>query len=49
MIKRIQVIINPAAGQAKPVLQILNSVFKPADIAWDVSFQKTGGNFRSLC
>jgi len=44
MFKHVQVIINPAAGQAKPVLQILNSVFKPAGISWDVSITQQDGD-----
>lgn len=48
MFKRVQVIVNPAAGQAKPVLQILNSVFKPAEIAWDLSITQQDGDGKRL-
>lgn len=48
MFKRVQVIVNPAAGQAKPVLQILNSVFKPANIAWDLSITQQDGDGKRL-
>jgi diacylglycerol kinase (ATP) len=37
MSKRIHVVINPAAGQPEPILHILNSVFRPAGVQWDVS------------
>ncbi|GAB4580851.1 MAG: hypothetical protein Fur0022_35940 [Anaerolineales bacterium] len=37
MFKRVQVIVNPASGQAKPVLQVLTSVFKPAGLAWEIA------------
>lgn len=48
MFKRVQVIVNPAAGQAKPVLQILNSVFKPANISWDISITQETGDGKRL-
>jgi diacylglycerol kinase (ATP) len=37
MSKRIHVVINPAAGQPEPILHILNNVFRPADVQWDIS------------
>jgi diacylglycerol kinase (ATP) len=43
-IKRIQVIVNPAAGQNTPVLATLNDVFQPLDIDWDVSITKKAGD-----
>lgn len=48
MFKRVQVIINPASGQAKPVLQILNTVFQSADIMWDVSITQNEGDGKRL-
>ncbi len=46
-IKRIQVIVNPAAGQNTPVLATLNDVFQPLDIDWDVSITKKAGDARA--
>ncbi|MDQ4076104.1 MAG: NAD(+)/NADH kinase, partial [Chloroflexota bacterium] len=46
MSKRVHVIINPAAGQNRPVLGILNSVFHPAGIDWDVSITHKAGDAR---
>ncbi len=48
MYKHIHVIINPAAGQEKPVLSILNSAFHPAGIDWDVFITKEAGDARRL-
>ncbi len=44
MVKRIYVVINPASGQPKPVLHTLNSVFRAADVDWDVSITKESGD-----
>ncbi len=46
MSKRVHVVINPAAGQTRPVLGILNSVFHPAGIKWDVSLTHEAGDAR---
>jgi hypothetical protein len=46
MSKRIQVIINPTAGQGQPILGLLNQVFHEAGIAWDVSITNTAGDAR---
>jgi len=43
---RIHIIINPASGQARPVLAILNDVFHPSGIDWDVSVTKEAGDGR---
>ena len=45
-VKRIQVIINPAAGQNTPVLATLNAAFRPLNIDWDVSVTKKAGDAR---
>jgi diacylglycerol kinase (ATP) len=42
--KRIHVVINPAAGQPEPILHILNSVFRPADVRWNVSITHEFGD-----
>jgi len=41
---RVKVIINPAAGQAEPVLSVLNDVFGPAGIEWDVAITHKSGD-----
>jgi diacylglycerol kinase (ATP) len=38
LFKHIHVIINPAAGQDEPILNVLNSVLRPAEIKWDVFY-----------
>ncbi|PJF39538.1 MAG: diacylglycerol kinase family lipid kinase [Chloroflexi bacterium] len=40
--KRMQVIINPAAGKGTPALNIMNSVFTGQGLAWDVSITQPG-------
>lgn len=44
MQRRIHVIINPASGKPKPVLHILNRVFKQAGVDWDISLTKARGD-----
>lgn len=41
---RIKVIINPAAGKADPILSVLNDVFGPAGIEWDVDITHKRGD-----
>lgn len=48
MSKRIHVVINPAAGQPEPILHILNSVFRPAGVRWDVSLTHEFGDATRL-
>ena len=43
-LKRVHVIINPAAGQSSPVLATLNSVFHPLGVDWDVFITKQAGD-----
>lgn len=45
---RIKVIANPAAGQAEPVLSVLNGVFRPAGIGWDVSITQAAGDATAI-
>ncbi|HLK60129.1 MAG TPA: diacylglycerol kinase family protein [Chthonomonadaceae bacterium] len=42
--RRVHVIINPISGQPKPVLYTLNSVFREAGVAWDVSVTQNRGD-----
>ncbi len=44
MQRKVHVIINPASGRPKPVLHILNSVFKQAEVDWDISLTKASGD-----
>jgi len=42
--KRVHIIINPASGQDEPILNVLNAVFHPTDIEWDVSITHKFGD-----
>ena len=44
MSKRIHVVINPAAGEPEPILHILNDVFRPRGVPWDVSITHEFGD-----
>lgn len=48
MTKKIQVIINPAAGNNEPILNTLNTVFLECEMAWDVSITHKAGDARRL-
>jgi YegS/Rv2252/BmrU family lipid kinase len=41
---RVKVIINPAAGQPEPILSVLNDVFAPAGIDWEVDITHKSGD-----
>lgn len=41
---RVKVIINPAAGQAEPILSVLNDVLGRAGIEWDVAITHKSGD-----
>ena len=41
---RVKVVINPAAGKAGAVLSVLNDVFGPAGIDWDVAITHVSGD-----
>ncbi|MFN0074499.1 MAG: diacylglycerol/lipid kinase family protein [Chloroflexota bacterium] len=45
---RIYVIINPASGQDKPVLAILNRAFQGTDITWEIGVTKAEGDAERL-
>ena len=47
-LKRVHVVINPAAGQDQAVLKILNRVFHPAEIDWSVSITHRPGDAARL-
>ena len=42
--KRIHVIINPAAGHDEPILNVLNDVFHPAGVEWEISITHKFGD-----
>lgn len=42
--RKIHVVINPASGRPKPILHILNRVFKQADVDWNISLTKKRGD-----
>jgi YegS/Rv2252/BmrU family lipid kinase len=44
MSRRIQVIVNPAAGQPEPILPVLNQVFQEEGVEWDVSITHEPGD-----
>jgi diacylglycerol kinase (ATP) len=46
MFKCIHVIVNPVAGQDKPILGTLNKAFHPAGIDWEVKVTKKAGDAR---
>jgi YegS/Rv2252/BmrU family lipid kinase len=48
LFKKLQVIINPAAGVGRPILQALNSGLKDSGIEWDVSITHKAGDAERL-
>jgi YegS/Rv2252/BmrU family lipid kinase len=44
----VHVVINPAAGQDKPILNVLNDVFHPAGVDWDNSLTHKSGDAARL-
>lgn len=48
MTQRLQIIVNPAAGQSEPILSIFNAVFQPLGLEWDVSITRGPGDARRL-
>ena len=46
--KKLQVIINPAAGVGRPILQALNTGLKDTGIDWDVSITHKAGDAERL-
>ena len=47
-LKKLQVIINPAAGVGRPILQALNAGLKDTGIEWDVSITHKAGDAERL-
>ena len=46
--KRVQVIINPAAGKDKPILNTLNAAFSGSDIDWNIKITHKFGDAARL-
>ena len=44
--RNVHVIINPASGPNRPILNTLNDVFRKHDVDWDVSITKPYGDAR---
>jgi YegS/Rv2252/BmrU family lipid kinase len=44
MTKKIHIVINPASGQPRPILNQINDVFYPLDIQWEVSITRKSGD-----
>ncbi len=44
--KQVHIIVNPAAGQNEPILNVLNSVLRPAEVKWDVFVTTEAGDAR---
>ncbi len=47
-IRKLQVIINPAAGVGRPILQALNTGLKDTGVEWDVSITHKAGDAERL-
>jgi YegS/Rv2252/BmrU family lipid kinase len=45
---KVHVVINPAAGHDEPILNVLNHVFHPAGVDWDVSLTHKSGDATRL-
>ena len=46
--KRVHLIVNPASGQDRPVLSILNDAFHDSGVEWEVLVTKEAGDGRRL-
>ena len=46
--KRVHVVINPVAGHDEPIINVLNRVFHPAGIDWDISITHKFGDATRL-
>ena len=41
---KVHVVINPAAGKDEPIMNVLNDVFHPAGVDWDISITHKSGD-----
>jgi YegS/Rv2252/BmrU family lipid kinase len=46
--KKVHVVTNPAAGHNEPILNVLNDVFHPAGVDWDISLTHKFGDATRL-
>jgi diacylglycerol kinase (ATP) len=46
--EKVHVVINPAAGQDEPILNVLNHVFHPAGVDWEVSLTHKSGDAKRM-
>jgi YegS/Rv2252/BmrU family lipid kinase len=45
---KVHVVVNPAAGQNEPILNVLNDIFHPAGVDWDISLTHQSGDATRL-
>lgn len=48
MFQKIKVIVNPASGKDRPIIQVLNRVFQELGIAWDLCLTKQDEDVQSF-
>jgi len=41
---KVHVVINPAAGKDEPIMNVLNDIFHPAGVDWDISITHKSGD-----
>ena len=46
--QKVHVVINPASGQNEPILNVLNNVFHPAGVDWEISLTHRSGDATRL-
>jgi len=46
--QKVHVVINPASGQNEPILNVLNNVFHPAGVDWEISLTHQSGDASRL-
>ena len=46
--KHVRIIINPASGQDRPILNTLNTIFKDSGVDWNVAITKEAGDASRL-
>ena len=42
--RKVYVVINPASGQPQPILNTLNSIFRPREVAWEIFLTHESGD-----
>lgn len=46
--EKVHIVINPAAGQNEPILNVLNDVFHPTGVDWEISLTRQSGDATRL-